>query len=125
MRAVQNGGCVDGEWKGIYCLIDPSIGFLKGGEGINRSRVKHSPSPWHNTHVMHITVMLLPPQSSSHRDHCHGRQAAAMVGGLGEDYERREVVGLRRRRTTTTMMTMGSALVAARDKFFHCAHGEG
>jgi hypothetical protein len=111
--------------QSIDRLIDPSIGILKGGEGIDRSGGKHSLSPRHDARVMHVMVMLLPPQSVSHRDHRHGRQAAAMVGGSGEDYGRREAACRRRRRTTTTMMTMGSALVAARDKFFHCAHREG
>jgi hypothetical protein len=45
--------------------------------------------------------------------------------GSGEEYGRREAARRRRRRTMTTMMTMGLASVAARDEFFHRAHGEG
>jgi hypothetical protein len=48
-----------------------------------------------------------------------------MVGGLGEEYGRREAAHWRRRRTTTMMMTMGLALVVACNEFFHRAHGEG
>ncbi len=125
MRAVEDGGCVDGGWKGNNRSINPSIGISKGGEGIDRSGGEHSPSPQHNARVMRIMVMLLPLQSGSHCNHCRSRQATAMVGGPGEDYGRREVAPQRSRRTMTTMMTMGSALVAARDKFFHHAHGEG
>ncbi len=60
MRAVEDGGCVDGGWKGNNRSIDPSIRISQGGEGIDRSRGKHSPSPWHNAHVMRVMVMLLP-----------------------------------------------------------------
>ncbi len=125
MRAVEDGGGVDGGWTGNDRSIDPSIRISKGGEGIDRSGGEHSPSPRHGAHVMRVMVMLLPPQSGGHRDHRRGRQAAAMVGGSGEDYGRREAARRRRRRTTTTMMTMGLASVAARDEFFHRAHGEG
>ncbi len=125
MRAIKDGGGVDGGWKGNDQLIDPSIGILKGGEGIDRSGGEHSPSPRHDACVMRVMVMLLPPQSGSHRDHRCGRQSAAMGGGSGEDYRRREAARRRRRMTRTMMMMMGSASVAARDKFFHRAHGEG
>jgi hypothetical protein len=41
-------------------LIDPSIRISEGGEGIDRSEGKYSLSPWHDTRVMRIMVMLLP-----------------------------------------------------------------
>ncbi len=90
MRAVKDGGCGDGGWEGNDRSIDPSIGISKGGEGIDRSGGKNSPSPQHNARVMRVMVMLLPLQSGGYRDHRRGRQAAAMVGGSGEDYGRRE-----------------------------------
>jgi hypothetical protein len=112
MRAVKDGGCVDGGWKGNDRSINPSIGISKGGEGIDRSGGEHSPSPQHDARVMRVMVILLPPQSGGHRDHCRSRQATAMVRGLGEDYGRREAARRRRRRTTTMMMTMGATLAA-------------
>ena len=46
--------------QSIDRLIDPSIGILNGGEGIDRSGGKHSPSPRHDARVMRVMVMLLP-----------------------------------------------------------------
>jgi hypothetical protein len=81
MRAVEDGG---GHRWGVErerSIDHPSIGILKGGEGIERSRGKHSPSPWHNARVMRMMIMLLPPRSGGHRDHRHGRRANNRVGG--------------------------------------------
>ncbi len=81
MRAVQDGGGIDGGWKGNDQSFDPSIGILKGGEGMERSRGEHSLSPWHNARVMRVMVMLLSPWSGGHCDHCRGRRADNRVGG--------------------------------------------
>jgi hypothetical protein len=109
MRAVEDRGGVDGEWKGNDQLIYPSIGILKRWEVIERIGGEHSPSPRHSAHVMHVMIMLLPPQSGGHRDHYRCRWAVAMVGRLGEDYGRREVARRRRRTMMTTMIMMGAA----------------
>jgi hypothetical protein len=110
MRAVKDGGSINGGWKGNNQSIKPFIEILKAEEGIDRSKGKHSLSPHHNACVMRVMVTLLPPQSGGHRNYCRGRRAAVMVRGLGEDYGRREAAHRRRRRTTTTMMTIGATL---------------
>jgi hypothetical protein len=51
------GGGVNEGRKGNNQSIHPFIRILNGGEGIERGRGKHSPSSWHNAHMMCMMVM--------------------------------------------------------------------
>ncbi len=91
---------------------------------MERSGGEHSPSPWHNARVMRVMVMLLPPRSGGHCDHCRGCRADNRTwvrrglreegGGAPEEEEEED----------GNDDDGGCLDIVASNEFFHRPHGE-